>query len=40
MSGYKSGTVDATMYDSFVLPKDAPEWLNLELDESGKPPKS
>ncbi len=39
MSGYNSGTVDATMFDSFVLPKDAPEWVNLELDESGKPPK-
>lgn len=40
MSGYNSGTVDATMFDSFVLPKDAAEWVNLELDESGKPPKS
>jgi len=40
MSGYNSGTVDATMFDSFVLPKSAPEWVNLELDEPGKPPKA
>lgn len=40
MSGFNSGTVDATMFDSFVLPKNAPEWVNLELDESGQPPTS
>ncbi len=40
MSGFNSGTVDATMFDSFVLPNNAPEWVNLELDEPGKPPKS
>jgi hypothetical protein len=39
MSGYNSGTVDAIMFDSFVLPKGSPEWVNLELDEPGHAPK-
>jgi hypothetical protein len=40
MSGLNSGTVDAIMFDSFVLPKGSPEWMNLELDEPGHKPKS
>lgn len=40
MSGLNSGTSDAIMFDSFVLPKGSPEWVNLELDEPGHKPKS
>ena len=40
MSGLNSGTGDATMFDSFALPKGSPEWVNLELDEPGHTPKS
>ena len=40
MSGLNAGAADAVMYDSFVIPKRAPEWVNLELDEPGHQPKS
>lgn len=40
MSGFNSGAVDAVMFDSFVLPPNTPEWVNLELDEAGSPAKS
>ena len=40
MSGFNSGAIDAIMFDSFVLPKGSPEWVNLELNEPGHTPKS
>ncbi len=40
MSGFNSGAVDEIMFDSFVLPKGSPEWVNLELDEPGHQSKS
>ena len=40
MSGLNAGAVDADMFDSFVIPKRSPEWVNLELNEPGHQPKS
>lgn len=37
MSGVNSGSVDAVMFDVFVIPKNGEEWVQHELDDKGGP---